>query len=104
MLPTYNDEMKRSIKELKKTLQLNSVAVKVCVAHSCHKVVYYDDNGMDFDYCSPECRDQHRLEEYNNELFADIAKFEKELSQLRQSQHTHQGTFLMFIIMQISLK
>ena len=47
-----------------------------CEAVGCYKPVHYDPTLGYFSYCSPQCRDEHLLPDYNKKLKADIAKFE----------------------------
>ena len=47
-----------------------------CQAEGCHKTAYYDTMLGYFSYCSPQCRDEHLLPDYNKKLKVDIANFE----------------------------
>ena len=47
-----------------------------CEAVGCYKQVHFDQMLGYFSYCSPQCRDQHLLPDYNMKLKADIADFE----------------------------
>ena len=53
-----------------------------CQAPGCYRKVHYDSELGPFDYCSPECRDQHLLPIEREKLKADIAKFSSEISSL----------------------
>ena len=48
----------------------------VCEAKGCYKTAYYDPMLGYFSYCSPKCRDECLLPDYNTKLKADIANFE----------------------------
>ena len=41
---------------------------------NCDKPVFYDKNVGFFIYCSPECRDEHALPEYDKKLKQDISE------------------------------
>lgn len=53
-----------------------------CKASDCNETVFSDPILGEFNYCSPQCRDQHALPEYNQKLDIDIAKFEATLHKL----------------------
>ena len=48
----------------------------ICEAKGCYKTAYYDPMLGYFSYCSPKCRDEHLLPDYNKKLEAAIANFE----------------------------
>lgn len=51
----------------------------------CSKPVFYDENFGFFEYCSPKCRDEYFLPEYNKKLDEDIERFHAEC----KASHSH---------------
>lgn len=50
----------------------------ICNAIGCSEPVKYDERFGAFEYCSPKCRDEHLLPDYNKKLQEDIDRFHAE--------------------------
>jgi len=81
LVQQYSEKLSKDIDLLKKELNSKSMDYSQCIAHGCSNVVFREA-GRDFDYCLPQCRDSHLLEEYNSRLTADIDKMKSDLSNL----------------------
>ena len=51
----------------------------------CSKPVFFDEKFGFFEYCSPKCRDEYFLPEYNKKLDEDIERFHAEC----KASHSH---------------
>ena len=52
--------------------------LSICSAIGCSETVKNDERFGAFEYCSPKCRDEHLLPDYNKKLQEDINRFHAE--------------------------
>lgn len=87
MLKKYTSDLKTSIEKLEVGLKsAPPIVVRQCMAEGCDMAVFWDYK-TEFQYCSPECRDNDLLVPYSLKLKSDIEGLEKLYSSLPPGGH-----------------